>query len=333
MCKSKNDGGQRCSAHARVGYEKALTDGDSVKIVQAAVVYASTPDGRKRFEAELAEDCADRARLEMLLKEGESLRADNKREAAYRRGALGRFSFRPSTDEVEGYTCAMVGTVETYGMVQTRADVAALIEDLNGPRFEDLANLTRVAIRAEEAGAGRYEVVVDQIEEDGVPLDPGTPEFENRRAHVLSRAYQHLGKESMHQLTGRIGRNYGDMQASDVPRRRDSHGADAKVRRAARSIISAQKMLIAQSMPASVARIDYDIRRDNKNSTTIRVNAVEHADGSDAGRVLSRSDAKDIIRRSITDVDMISRFQALNSHQTVTRRDAGWRPSPENGYA
>lgn len=81
MCKSASDGGQRCAAHTRPAFQRALTrahqPGHEAAFDNAAIEHASTKQGRTEVEALLtfATDTRTRLRIENLLSQGDRLRA------------------------------------------------------------------------------------------------------------------------------------------------------------------------------------------------------------------------------------------------------------------
>lgn len=80
MCRSIAEGGQRCASHTRERFNR-LSRGDA-GWVDAAVEYASTPEGRQRIvAAAVRESSGNRfereAELQEIVKQGDALRAAN----------------------------------------------------------------------------------------------------------------------------------------------------------------------------------------------------------------------------------------------------------------
>lgn len=81
MCRSAADGGQRCAAHTRPAFQRALTTahqpGHEAAFDAAAIEHATTRQGRSEVEALLAfaTEPRTRLRIENLLAQADQLRA------------------------------------------------------------------------------------------------------------------------------------------------------------------------------------------------------------------------------------------------------------------
>lgn len=86
MCKSVRQGGQRCAAHTRAAYQRALNGSDQDTLRSTAVAYGSTTEGRGVLLREMhqhieQERFEDAARVNSYIAAGDSLRAANSESA------------------------------------------------------------------------------------------------------------------------------------------------------------------------------------------------------------------------------------------------------------
>lgn len=329
MCKSKAEGGQRCAAHARAAYEAAVEEGTYSRVAQAAAQYASTPAGRQHFTNQLdnSVDPTKQIELQMVLAEGDAIRTEASRTAAQQRGIRGNFSPTPTNDEISGFVWAAAGAAEVQGAIITRREVMNLVYALNENADQPM-NITALKIRTQDDDPG-YSVIVDKLEIGGRAAHAGGARFAKAERLIKTAAQAQLSPETLHQLSGDLGRAYGEIHNESIPKKSTPmRRALTKFDEEAAQLVSAHKLGIAQKLPAKVDQVTYTVDRRTSRSSSLKVTHVLGPDGRDATHHFTTDQAEALIRSEIGEFDELTRFHAMHDTLTVSRTDAAWRPQP-----